>query len=427
VPDHRHPMRARSRPAALRSVLVLLGVVALVAAGCGTAPEPDGGTPAASAAVSATADTGSPSLTPAAPTPVPVPGHELYGFLPYWELADEGIAEHLARTPLTTLALFSVTHRGKGAISTGAKAYPLITGDIGQRLIREARQRGTRVELVYTSFGAAKNRKLFERPEVQATVIEGLVKLLTDLGADGVNVDVESLDPTLVPAYGRFVGDLRAAVVAADPSDQVSVATGAHGLGAAMAEAASAAGADRIFLMGYDYRTGRSAPGATSPLDRADGGAPTLRTSLDLYAALGVPSDRLLLGLPLYGVEWPVAGPVVGAPSIGRGEAWFPRNHADLLTDPSITPIRDEIEQVDVYLIASDGSVGAPAIEPGASADTRTWRAVYVDTPATLAPKLALANERGLAGAGWWAVGYERGIPGYTELMERFTAGQPLP
>jgi hypothetical protein len=51
---------------------------------------------------------------------------------------------------------------------------------------------------------------------------------------------------------------------------------------------------------------------------------------------------------------------------------------------------------------------------------------VYIDSPETLALKLALANERGLAGAGWWAVGYERGVAGYTDLMVRFARGESL-
>ena len=240
--------------------------------------------------------------------------------------------------PLSTLALFSVTHTAKGAINAKQRGYALITGDVGQRLIRERTERGTHVELVYTSFGGPRNRKLLESDELQATVIASLVALAADLGVDGINVDIEALDPTLVPAYGGFVADLRAAVLAEDPGDTVSVATGAGALGAAMAVAAAAADVDRIFLMGYDYRTGRSDPGATSPLDRSDGGVQSLRRSLDLYATLGVPADRLLLGLPLYGVEWPVAGPVIGAPSTGRGEAWFPRSHVELLADPSITP-----------------------------------------------------------------------------------------
>jgi hypothetical protein len=91
--------------------------------------------------------------------------------------------------------------------------------------------------------------------------------------------------------------------------------------------------------------------------------------------------------------------------------------------------MRDEVEQVEVYVQASDGSWGSPP--PGASLAPedidRTWTAIYVDSPETLAPKLALANDRGLAGAGFWAIGYERGLPGYRELMESFTAGDALP
>jgi spore germination protein YaaH len=250
-----------------------------------------------------------------------------------------------------------------------------------------------------------------------------------DTGADGINVDVESLDLALVPAYGAFVGRLRDAARSEDEDWTVSVATGAGPTGATMAKVAADAGADRVFLMGYDYRVAASAPGASAPLDRSDGGERSLRWSLDLYQTLGVPADRLLLGLPLYGLTWPVAGPVVGAPETGRGDHWIPTQHRDLLSDETIAPVRDEVEQVEVYLQASDGSWGSPT--PGASlgqADVdRTWTAIYVDSPDTLAPKLALANERGLAGAGFWAIGYERGLPGYRALMEAFTAGDALP
>lgn len=403
-------------------------LLAIALVGCGLGPEvspPPGGS-------------GDPaSLAPGEterPTPAIAPGHELYGFLPYWEMDNDGIAEHVAGTPLTTLALFSVTHTAKGAVNAKARGATLITGDVGARLIREAHERGVRVELVYTSFGGSRNRKLLESEDMQAKVIAALVAFASDIGVDGINVDIEALDATLVPAFGAFVGDLRTAVRAADPKHTVSVSTGAHALGAAMAVAAAAAGADRIFMMGYDYRTGRSDPGASAPLDRSDGGTQSLRTSLDLYSALGVPPERLLLGLPLYGNAWPVAGPVIGAPSVGKGDAWFPRDHVALLTDPDIVPLRDEIEQTEVYLLASDGTVGPPSFDPSVTPDPSatpppdlTWEAVYVDSPATLAPKMALANERGLAGSGFWAIGYDRGLPGYTALMDRFVAGEPLP
>ena len=182
-----------------------------------------------------------------------------------------------------------------------------------------------------------------------------------DVGADGVNVDVEALDSLLIPAYAGFLLRLRAALVAADPGDQVSVATQANVLGAAMALGATEANVDRIFMMAYDYRTGTSDPGATSPIARRDGVEKDIPWSLDLYAAVGVPPAKLLLGLPLYGVTWPVVGPEIGAPSRGRGAAWILRKHVDLLGNPQAVPVRDEIEAVEVYLLGSDGSLGPPA------------------------------------------------------------------
>jgi spore germination protein YaaH len=387
---------------------------------------------------------------------------------------DEGIAAHLADTPLSTIGLFSVTHGNGGSLRTTAPGYQRITGDVGRRIAREAHDRGTRVELVYTSFGEQRNRRLLRNDTLNTAVIESLVQAVGDLGLDGVNVDVEGLDPLQVANYNDFVRRLREAIVAADPDDQVSVSTSANTTGAAMAAAANQAGADRIFLMAYDYRVGASQPGATSPLGRRDGDEKDIRWSLDVYSAVGVPPEKLLLGLPLYGVTWPVVGPEIGAPAVGRGESWILRNHVDLLDDEDAIPQRDEVEAVEVYALGSDGTIGPPPLaspSPSASAGASgapsgspavgssalaspvaspspsaasasprtsagpspttasevTWDAVYVDSPETLAMKLELARERGLAGAGFWAIGYERGLPAYTELMRRFAKERPLP
>jgi spore germination protein YaaH len=222
---------------------------------------------------------------------------------------------------------------------------------------------------------------------------------------DGLNVDVEQLAIGDIPAYGLFVGRLREALRVAIPKAQVSVATTANEGGAAMAAAASVGGADRVFLMGYDYRTAGSAPGASAPLDRHDG-VKDLPWSLDLYRAAGVPVERTILGLPLYGMAWPVASPEQGAAATGRGAVWIPRRNLDLLTGAAPAPTYDPVESVD-FLAIPDGA---------------GWRAIYLDTPTSLTPKLRLANDRGLAGAGFWAIGYERGLPEYTRLIERFRA-----
>jgi spore germination protein YaaH len=382
--------------------LAVAGVLVVVATtGFGGANGPSGSGPHGSDP-SATR----PVTTPR-PTPVPIPGHEVYGFLPYWEMID-GISAHLAETRLTTLGLFSVTHRRNGTLATGQAGYKRIVGPIGERLIAEAHERGVRVELVYTSFGYQKNADFLSDLAIQARTIDGLVALVRELGLDGVNVDIEQLQGEFVPAYGVFVEHLRTALREADPDAQVSVATGANYGGAAMAVAATAAGADRIFLMGYDYHWSGSAPGASAPLDRRDGDGKDLRWSLDLYHTLGVPAERTLLGLPLYGMAWPVVSDELGAPRTGRGAAWIPRRNLDFLADPSHSPLLDPIEVVEFHAVEREDG----------------WLAVYVDSPRTLAPKLLLADERGLAGAGLWALGYERGLPEMTELIATFHAGE---
>ncbi len=388
-----------ARLGAMAVAVAGFGIVALVGSSLlsGTDPhpstDPGGSTTAGSDAASASA--------------VPVPGHEVYGFIPYWEM-DDTIVAHLATTDLTTVALFSVTHSGKGGLVMTQNGARKINGPIGQAIIADAHARHRRVDVVYTSFGTAKNAKLFGSTAIQDKVIAGLVQLRSDLKVDGVAVDVEEIDDEDIPAYGAFVGRLRTALRADHPDATVTVATGAGRQGSALAVAATAGGADRIFLMGYDYRTGASQPGATSPIQRRDGDERTLSWSLDLYLASGVPPEKTLLGLPLYGVAWPAATGDLGAPSTGKGAVWVPRQHLDVLGNKSLVPVYDQLESV-AFLAVPKGDA---------------FQAIYYDTPQSLTPKLALADTRGLAGAGLWAVGYDRGVPGYGDLIGSFRQGR---
>jgi spore germination protein YaaH len=339
---------------------------------------------------------------------------------------DETIVGHLSASPVGTVALFSVTTTAAGLVDTTKPGYKKIAGAIGRSIVDAVHERGGRIDLVFSSFGSARNKSFFRKPAVQAAAITSLLDVARKVGADGLALDVEQLDPSLLGAYGEFVARLRTALFAAMPAARLTVATGASATGAAIAAAAIAASADRVFLMGYDYRVAGSDPGATAPLRRADGGH-DLAWSLDTYAALGVPPQRTLLGLPLYGMAWPVAGPGLGAPATGPGAAWIPADHADFLAASAAKAVTDDEESVDVYFVASDGSVGVPdATASPSPAAALTWKAIYVDSPATLMRKLALGQEYGLAGAGFWAMGYERGLPGYSEMLSAYLKGAVL-
>ena len=433
-------------PALLAVAVVVAGVLRSGVGG------PFGAGPAGSAVTGASGGsspaggTGGPGAAES-PTPEPTPtlrpetgGTELYGFLPYWQMSAT-MATYLESVPLSTIALFSVSARRNGAIDARDVGYKRITGDLGRRLIADAHARGTRADLVFTSFGPQKNGIFFGRlpppspaspspgssvtpttgplptaatrssPAIPAPApwhrtVDDLVALAVSLGVDGINVDVEQLDELDRDEYGTFLGALRTALVAAVPGARLSVATEAGLRGTGNAMAAVAAGVDRLFLMGYDYHWSGSQPGASSPIDRSDGQY-TLRWSIEQYVEAGVPRDRIMLGLPLYGMSCRTIGPDRTAPVLGKGSTWIPNRHLDVLLEPSFQPGRDPLE-VSEFFIRPDGDA---------------WRVTYYDSPATLRVKLALARDQGLAGGGFWAIGYEKGLPGYLELMRDFRAG----
>jgi hypothetical protein len=79
---------------------------------------------------------------------------------------------------------------------------------------------------------------------------------------------------------------------------------------------------------------------------------------------------------------------------------------------------------VEFYSVAAKPKAATPDPSDPLAVDERDWNAVYYDSPRSLTPKLALADARGLAGAGFWAIGYERGLPDYTKLIKTFKAGK---
>jgi len=367
-----------------------------------------------------------PTPTPT-PTPMPTPtvppvgspespmsdhlSSDVYGYLPYWEMTS-AIVDYLDWNALSVLSLFSVTWTGSGTLDRSLGGYRAMTGSLGSTVIATAKARGVRVELCFTSFGYDKNATLFGDPVRQAAVIAELRALALATGADGVNVDVELIKGTWFAAYGAFVANLRAALQADNPAASVSVATNANTSGAQMAKRAADAGADRIFIMGYAYRTTSSNPGANAPLvGRSSPSGLDLRWTVDRYALEGVPLGRVILGLPYYGISWPTASGALGAPRTATGSTYVPRRH-----------------------IGEPASLGASLrYEPGESvswyawydAAASTWRQVFYDTPTSLQPKYAYAVSRGLAGVGIWALGYDRGVPGYWELLKSMF-GPPL-
>src|SRR3954454_4135267 len=104
-------------------------------------------------------------------------------------------------------------------------------------------------------------------------------------------------------------------------------------------------------------------------------------------------------------MTWPVEGPEVGAAGTANGNEWIPRLNLRVFEADGFEPTYEPIESVEFYSVekaATPAEIAAAAwADPLASPETKQWHAVYYDSPRSLTPKLALADERGLAGAGF--------------------------
>ena len=335
------------------------------------------------------------------------PNREVYGFLPYW-LANAPTLRGLRYDLLTSVALFDVTIRPDGALDRRTAGYGFTVGPRAASVTRAAHAAGTRVDLTFASFGFDRNRALLRSPAARARAISQAVALMAARGADGACLDLESLYLKDLPAYAIFIRDFRRAALARNPAARISVAVAPDQGGVAAARVALAAGADRIVIMGYDYRGAITArTGSIAPLLRRGGGM-SLTWTLNLYRAARLPAARIILALPYYGASWPTATATLDAPPARRAYALVP-------------PYAIRVSRV---RLPRGARIGYDPVEATAWAAVydprrRIWIQTYWDTPRSLGQKYALARNRGLAGIGLWALGHETGAPGYWEQLAR--------
>jgi Predicted glycosyl hydrolase len=326
---------------------------------------------------------------------------EVFGYLPYWEL-DAGMADYLRYDLLTTIAFFGVSYKSDGTLDTTLPGYKAYQNSYATDIITRAHAAGVRTVITFQGFSLSRNDAFLANPTARATFVQQAVALMSARGADGANLDIEGLDNQYFDEFGQLGAELKAAALAVNPNAQISVATNANVSGARMAAAALAAGVDRAFLMGYNYRVATSSPvGSIDPIVRSDGGL-SLSASLDLYAQYGVPLDRVILGIGYYGRTWPTVGPELHATrqtdtaTYGSSNVFYPRTLPGSAVGTTLD--YDQVEQA-ARLVSWD-------------AVRSTWVQTYYNDSVTLAAKMAFINQRSLAGLGIWALGYDRGQTG---------------
>jgi spore germination protein len=141
-------------------------------------------------------------------------------------------------------------------------------------------------------------------PALRREHVAAIVALVDRENYAGIDIDYEQLHPADRQAFTQFIQELatalhaRGKVVSVDVFPQTAgTGAGANPLAASQDYAALGRAADQVRVMGYNYHWANSPPGAVAPVGWV--------RSVLRYATSQMPASKVVLGIPLFGYDWP--------------------------------------------------------------------------------------------------------------------------
>ncbi len=258
---------------------------------------------------------------------------------------------------------------------------------------------------------------LLADPDAVARAVDALAALVEATPTlDGIHLDLEVFSPVPTEAREGYVAlarGLRTRLEAIRPGAVLSVFIPALDLSDAYDEVGLAEVADYLVVQGYDLHNRTDV--RAGPLAALDGWAPLdWSTVTDRLTGLGIPAGRLVMGVPLYGYEWPVEGPEPGSATRGPGVAVPLTAPGDVLPELPRADARtarygvrrDPVSDIPYYVFeTADG-----------------WVQGWTEDAASLAAKADFVRTRGLGGVAFFPLAYAS--PGIRRTLRRWKEGR---
>lgn len=314
----------------------------------------------------------------------------VFGWHPYWSNGLEGQYDWSLLSDLSYFAYEVNPNTGLANNTYNWATAPVVT---------QAMAHGVRVHLCVTLF--SNHATFFGSPNARQTLINNLITLVQQRGAHGINIDFEAVPASQSANLTEFITALSTQLRNALPGAELSIALPAVDWSSVFNVAAMTPYVDIFIIMGYDYYWGGSSQaGPTDPLYSFTSAYNYNHSrSISYYLNAGIPRQKLLLGLPYYGREWETVSDQVPANTTGNFHA--SRTYKTVRDNSATYAERG-------YHYASTSSY---YVYPSGN----TWRQCFINSEYTLAKRYQLALQRGLAGIGIWALGYDAG---YSELWD---------
>jgi spore germination protein YaaH len=272
-------------------------------------------------------------------------------------------------------------------------------GNRDDNLVRIAHENNIRIIPTIHNVGEpAAVVRLLSDPQRRARHIQIIVDEVLARNYDGIDIDYESLAPSMREPYSAFIRELAAAL---HPHNKLlTVAVHAKdsdwgGLGGFQDWVEIGKHVDQLRIMTYDYHWRGSTPGPVAPLYWIQ--------SVAEYATSVVDPGKVLIGVHFYGYDWPPNGNATARP-------W--------------SVIEDMIAEQGATLNRMERDANGPVDESYFfynSAQGR--RTVWFMTDSGLESKLDTVHGMDLGGIAIWQLGYEK--PEYWDVIRESLAENP--
>ena len=305
--------------------------------------------------------------------------HEIIVYLPYWEYS---IYPNLNFNLLSQINYFSAELDQYGNIISNHNWNNLY-------IVEYAHERSVKVSLCATLFGGTQLTILLSSDVNRQNAINNLLELVASNNADGIDIDFELLPLSQRDNLVLFMEELSTAFHNELENPIITMATPAVDWSGAWDYNSLGNICDKLFIMGYNYfYSGSGNAGPVSPL--GDYYYDLEYTVDDYIDKTNGQLDKIILGLPYYGYDWPVVNSDINAETTGPGVARFYQE-------------ANPMAQLYGYNWNNESNTSWFSYE------NINWQQCWYDDSLSLSNKYQFAIDNNLSGIGIWALGYDNG------------------
>lgn len=261
------------------------------------------------------------------------------------------------------------------------------TPDSYRTVLDLAAQNDIKTHASISLFDRDKLHTLFNSKNARLLFISNVINLVRREGYQAVNLDFEFIRLEDKDAFNSFLAELSDALKNAQIELFAAVPAKDKDVSWYAAYDYSKIGkyVDRVVLMTYDYHYRTGSPGPVAPYDWV--------SRVIKYARQFLPPEKIILGLGIYGYDWPATG-IASTVTCEKAEA--------LAASLQVKPAWDSVARLPHYNYVDEAGVS---------------HAVWYENGVSLQAKLDLAVNQGLAGVSIWRLGF-----GFSDFWTKIAA-----